>query len=49
MSEFSMMTSAVPWWVAYPLFLTGMLVAGGLMVVALQRLTRGSSSINGPH
>ncbi|MCK8658400.1 Magnesium transport protein CorA [compost metagenome] len=49
MSEFSMMTSAVPWWVAYPLFLTGMLVAGGLMVVALKRLTRGSSSINGPH
>lgn len=34
---------------AYPLFLAGMLVAGGLMVVALKRLTRGSSSINGPH
>lgn len=49
MSEFSMMTSAVPWWIAYPLFLTGMLVAGGLMVIALKRLTRGSSSINGPH
>ena len=49
MSEFSMMTSAVPWRVAYPLFLTGMGVTGGLMVIALKRLTRGSSSINGPH
>jgi magnesium transporter len=49
MSEFSMMTSAIPWWVAYPLFLTGMLVSGGLMVVALKHLTRGSSSMTGPH
>ncbi|WP_409278473.1 magnesium transporter CorA family protein [Pseudomonas defluvii] len=49
MSEFSMMTSGVPWWIAYPLFLVGMLMVGGLMVVVLKRLTRGSTSMHGPH
>jgi magnesium transporter len=48
MSEFSMMTAAVPWWIAYPLFLAAMLVAGGLMVIVLKRLTRGSPSVSGP-
>ena len=27
MSEFSMMTAGVPWWVSYPLFLTAMAVS----------------------
>lgn len=49
MSEFSMMTSGVPWWIAYPLFLVAMLMVGGLMVVVLKRLTRGSTSMHGPH
>ncbi|VVO26759.1 magnesium transporter CorA family protein [Pseudomonas fluorescens] len=49
MSEFSMMTATVPWWIAYPLFVTGMLVTGGLMVIVLKRLTRGSPSMNRPH
>lgn len=49
MSEFSMMTSGVPWWIAYPLFLAAMLMVGGLMVVVLKRLTQGSTSMHGPH
>jgi magnesium transporter len=40
MSEFSMMTAGMPWWLTYPLFIAAMLLTGGVMVIALQRLTR---------
>lgn len=42
MSEFSAVTQAVPWWVAYPLLIMAMLITGGLMVIILKRLTHGS-------
>lgn len=38
MSEFSMMTSSVPWWVSYPLFLLAMGGVSALVVLALKRL-----------
>ena len=40
MSEFSMMTSAVPWWVAYPALLLAMLLLGGVILIFLKRLAR---------
>ena len=39
MSEFSMMTSSIPWWVAYPLFLLAMGVIGTLVIFVLKRMT----------
>ncbi|MFD2641712.1 magnesium transporter CorA family protein [Pseudomonas japonica] len=39
MSEFSMMTAGVPWWLAFPALLAGMAVLGVGMVVALRRMT----------
>ena len=40
MSEFSMMTAGVPWWVSYPLFLTAMMIGAGVMVLGLKRLAK---------
>jgi len=40
MSEFSMMTAGVPWWVSYPLFLTAMALGAGGMVLGLRRLAK---------
>ncbi|MHC8381499.1 magnesium transporter CorA family protein [Pseudomonas sp. LB3P14] len=40
MSEFSMMTAGVPWWVSYPLFLTAMMIGAGVMVLGLRRLAK---------
>ncbi|MEG0860485.1 MAG: magnesium transporter CorA family protein [Pseudomonas sp.] len=40
MSEFSMMTSAVPWWLAYPALVLAMLLLGGVMVLFLKRMAR---------
>ncbi|KAA0946032.1 MULTISPECIES: magnesium transporter CorA family protein [unclassified Pseudomonas] len=42
MSEFSMMTTGTPWWVSYPLFLTAMGLAAGLMVLGLKRIAGGA-------
>ncbi|WP_271193639.1 magnesium transporter CorA family protein [Pseudomonas turukhanskensis] len=39
MSEFSMMTSSLPWWCSYPLFLLAMAGIGTLVVLALKRMT----------
>ncbi len=44
MSEFSMMTAAVPWWVAYPLFVLALAVLAGLMLLALRRLVAARAS-----
>ncbi|MCK9796628.1 magnesium transporter CorA family protein [Pseudomonas sp. MAFF 302030] len=43
MSEFSMMTAGIPWWVSYPLFLLTMLVGAGGMVLGLRRLAGASA------
>ncbi|MDE3738978.1 magnesium transporter CorA family protein [Pseudomonas resinovorans] len=40
MSEFSMMTTGVPWWLAYPALVLAMLLLGGVMVLFLQRMAR---------
>jgi magnesium transporter len=40
MSEFSMMTAGVPWWVSYPLFLSAMALGAGVMVLGLRRLAK---------
>lgn len=40
MSEFSMMTAGTPWWVSYPLFLLGMLLGAGGMLLGLRRLAK---------
>lgn len=40
MSEFSMMTAAIPWWIAYPLLLLAMLAMGAAMVWFLTRMAR---------
>jgi magnesium transporter len=40
MSEFSMMTAGVPWWVSYPLFLTAMALGAGVMVLGLRWLAK---------
>ena len=40
MSEFSMMTAGVPWWLAYAVLVLAMLLLGVLMVLALKRLAR---------
>ncbi|MND78078.1 CorA-like Mg2+ transporter protein [compost metagenome] len=39
MSEFSMMTAGLPWWLTFPALLLAMAVLGGAMVVALRRMT----------
>jgi len=41
MSEFSMMTAGVPWWLAYAVLVLTMMLLGVLMVLALKRLARG--------
>ena len=38
MSEFSMMTQAVPWWLSYPLFIAALAGLAGLMLLGLRRL-----------
>jgi magnesium transporter len=38
MSEFSMMTSGVPWWWSFPALIAGMTLLGAAMVVALRRM-----------
>jgi len=40
MSEYSMMTSPIPWWIAYPAFCVAMLGVGALMVKMLKRMAR---------
>ncbi|MBW5416374.1 magnesium transporter CorA family protein [Pseudomonas sp. MAG002Y] len=49
MSEFSMMTAALPWWIAYPLLVLGMLLLGVAMVAVLRRIARYSRSKAMPH
>ncbi|MDP9523159.1 magnesium transporter CorA family protein [Pseudomonas putida] len=39
MSEFSMMTAGVSWWLSFPALLAGMTVLGCTMAIALRRLT----------
>ncbi|MNP76814.1 CorA-like Mg2+ transporter protein [compost metagenome] len=38
MSEFSVMTAGMPWWLSFPALLLGMAVLGGAMAVALRRM-----------
>lgn len=38
MSEFSMMTAGLPWWLTFPALLLAMAVLGGAMAVALRRM-----------
>ncbi|WP_411959493.1 magnesium transporter CorA family protein [Pseudomonas sp. s4] len=38
MSEFSMMTAGMPWWLSFPALLLGMAALGGGMAVALRRV-----------
>ncbi|MFJ4157581.1 magnesium transporter CorA family protein [Pseudomonas sp. NPDC089752] len=38
MSEFSMMTAGMPWWLSFPALLMGMAMLGGGMAVALRRM-----------
>ncbi|MDH0748885.1 magnesium transporter CorA family protein [Pseudomonas sp. GD03842] len=38
MSEFSMMTAGVPWWISFPSLIVGMALLGAGMVVALRRM-----------
>ena len=38
MSEFTMMTSAFPWWISFPLLLVCMALLGGGMAAALRRM-----------
>lgn len=40
MSEFSMMTTPIPWWISYPTLLMGMAGLGVLMVLGLKRMAR---------
>jgi magnesium transporter len=40
MSEFSMMTAGMPWWLSYPALLLAMLGLGGGVVLALRRMAR---------
>ncbi|NAT22205.1 magnesium transporter CorA family protein [Pseudomonas syringae] len=40
MSEFSMMTAPLPWWVAYPALLLAMLGLGAVMVWGLRKMAR---------
>jgi magnesium transporter len=40
MSEFSMMTTPIPWWISYPALLTGMAGLGVAMVLGLKRMAR---------
>jgi magnesium transporter len=42
MSEFSMMTTPIPWWISYPALLLGMAGLGVLMVLGLKRMARAS-------
>jgi len=42
MSEFSMMTAPLAWWISYPALLIGMSGLGVGMVVMLKRLARAS-------
>ncbi|MGB4072185.1 magnesium transporter CorA family protein [Pseudomonas sp.] len=46
MSEFSMMTSGIPWWLAYPAFLVAMGLTGGLVILALKRMAPQTSSLS---
>lgn len=46
MSEFSMMTAAIPWWMAYPLLVLAMMALGGLMVILLKRVAQGRRGVN---
>lgn len=38
MSEFSMMTSGMPWWLSFPALLIGMTLLGSAMAIALRRV-----------
>jgi magnesium transporter len=38
MSEFSMMTAGMPWWLAFPALMAAMAVLGGGMAIALRRM-----------
>ncbi len=40
MSEFSMMTTPIPWWISYPTLLVGMAGLGVAMVLGLKRMAR---------
>lgn len=40
MSEFSMMTTPIPWWISYPALLLGMAGLGVAMVLGLKRMAR---------
>ncbi|SEI70050.1 magnesium transporter CorA family protein [Pseudomonas sp. NFR16] len=40
MSEYSMMTTPLPWWISYPALLVGMAGLGTAMVVVLKRMAR---------
>lgn len=42
MSEYSMMTTPIPWWISYPALLIGMAGLGVGMVVILKRMARAS-------
>lgn len=42
MSEYSMMTRAIPWWISYPLFVLALGLLAGLMFLALRRLPGGA-------
>lgn len=38
MSEFSMMTSGVPWWLSYPALVIAMVILAAVMIVGLRRM-----------
>ncbi|WP_397451953.1 CorA family divalent cation transporter [Pseudomonas sp. NA-150] len=40
MSEYSMMTATIPWWISYPAFCMAMVGVGGLMVQMLKRMAQ---------
>lgn len=48
MSEFSVMTSGIPWQISYSLFGSGMVVIGWLTAVILNRMSNGSSKKTTP-
>ena len=48
MSEFSVMTSGIPWQISYSLFGLGMVVIGWLTAVILNRMSNGSSKKTTP-
>ncbi len=50
MSEFSMMTQAMPWWLSYPLFIAALAGLAGLMLLGLRRLfgSPQASALNTP-